>query len=263
MSNIPKIQPSRGVKEYETKQSKYDMVPKLPMRSIILGPSGSGKTILLQNMVLDLYRDCFSRIYIFSPSINVDATWAPVKEYIAKAMNVKSQNDKDKIIDKDPIYFDHYDPQDLIKIISTQHKVTEFMKKQGYKKLYQILVIVDDFADEPSFARHSKLLHSLYTRGRHNSISTITATQAFTSLSTLIRKNATELFIYRLRNYRDLETFIEEVSAIYPKKVLMELYNIATSEPYSFLYVDLRAKDKNDMFYMNFNRKLTLDEDSD
>jgi len=31
-------------------------------------------------------------------------------------------------------------------------------------------------------------LHSLYTRGRHNSISTITATQAFTALSTLIRK---------------------------------------------------------------------------
>jgi hypothetical protein len=40
----------------------------------------------------------------------------------------------------------------------------------------------------------------------------------------------------------------------------MELYNIATSEPYSFLYVDLRAKDKNDMFYMNFDRKLTLED---
>ena len=67
------------------------------------------------------------------------------------------------------------------------------MKKQNYKKLYQILVIVDDFADEASFSRHSKLLHSLYTRGRHNSISTITATQAFTALSTLIRRTATEL----------------------------------------------------------------------
>ena len=100
------------------------------------------------------------------------------------------------------------------------------MKKQ--KKLYQILAIA---------------------RGRHNSISTITATQAFTSLSTLIRKSANELFIYRLRNYRDLETFIEEVSAMYPKKTLTEIYNIATSEPYSFLYVNLRAKDKNDMLY--------------
>ena len=69
------------------------------------------------------------------------------------------------------------------------------MKKQNYKTLYQILVIVDDFADEAGARRHSQLLHSLYTRGRHTSISTITATQAFTALSTLIRKNATELYI--------------------------------------------------------------------
>ena len=81
--NIPQIKPIK-VTEYETKQSKYEMVPSLPVRSIILGPSGSGKTILLQNMVLDIYRDCFSRIYIFSPSINVDSTWLPVKKYIEK-----------------------------------------------------------------------------------------------------------------------------------------------------------------------------------
>ena len=126
MQNIPKIHPIK-VKEYENKQSKYEMVPKLPVRSIILGPSGSGKTILLQNMVLDIYRDCFSRIYIFSPSINVDSTWIPVKEYIEKQMKVKSSKE-------DPIYFDHYDPADLIKIIATQPKVTDYMEKQNYKK---------------------------------------------------------------------------------------------------------------------------------
>ncbi len=41
--------------EYETKQSKYSMVPSLPMRSIVLGPSGSDKTILLPNKVLKLH----------------------------------------------------------------------------------------------------------------------------------------------------------------------------------------------------------------
>ena len=58
------------------------------MRSIVLGPSGSGKTILLQNMILDIYDKCFSRIYIFSPSINVDyQTWEPVKKSINKEIN--------------------------------------------------------------------------------------------------------------------------------------------------------------------------------
>ena len=60
------------------------MVPKIPFRSVILGPSGSGKTILLQNMILDIHKNCFSRIYIFSPSIDVDSTWLPVKEYIER-----------------------------------------------------------------------------------------------------------------------------------------------------------------------------------
>jgi hypothetical protein len=43
-STAPQIAPI-SLKEYETRQSKYEMVPRLPMRSIVLGPSGSGKTI--------------------------------------------------------------------------------------------------------------------------------------------------------------------------------------------------------------------------
>ena len=54
------------------------------MRSVILGPSGSGKTIPLHNMILDIDNNCFSRIYTFSPSIDVDATWRPVKKYIGE-----------------------------------------------------------------------------------------------------------------------------------------------------------------------------------
>ena len=67
--------------EYECKQSRYgEHVPKLPMRSMILAPSGSGKTVLLQNMILDIYRGCFNIIYRFSPSIDIDHTWRPVKD---------------------------------------------------------------------------------------------------------------------------------------------------------------------------------------
>ena len=53
-NKIPQIQTIK-LREYETTQSNYEMVPKIPFRSIVLGPSGSGKTILLQNMLLDIY----------------------------------------------------------------------------------------------------------------------------------------------------------------------------------------------------------------
>ena len=81
MSEKIDIKPIR-TKEYIVKQSKYEVCGKLPIRSVILGPSGSGKTVLLQNMILNLYKDCFERIYIFSPSVNHDQTWEPVKSYI-------------------------------------------------------------------------------------------------------------------------------------------------------------------------------------
>ena len=103
--NAPIIKP-RDSKTFESKQSKYDQCGRLPMRSVVLGPSGSGKTILLQNMILDIYRGCFERIYIMSPSIDVDTTWDPVKKYIEKVMKVKHTKEE-------PIYFDQYDPEAL------------------------------------------------------------------------------------------------------------------------------------------------------
>ena len=209
--SYPKIEPIK-LKDYTSKQSKYSQCAKLPMRSIVLGPSGSGKTILLQNMILDIYAGCFEKIYTFSPSVNLDHTWQPVREYIKDKLKIK---DDDK---EDPIYYDEYVPEELLKIIETQTKVTNYMKKEGKKKMFQILIIVDDFADCQSFSRNSKLLHSLYTRGRHALISTITATQVLVALSPVTRKNATELYVYTLRNYRDLESLTEELSALSPKQ---------------------------------------------
>ena len=53
MNNTPTIKPIE-VKEYTSKQSKYEVVGKLPLRDIILGPSGAGKGILIANMTLDI-----------------------------------------------------------------------------------------------------------------------------------------------------------------------------------------------------------------
>ena len=70
-------------KEHTCKQGHYgDIVPKSLMRSMLVGLSRSGKTVLLTNMILGMYKGCFSRIYIWSPSIDVDNTWEPVEGYI-------------------------------------------------------------------------------------------------------------------------------------------------------------------------------------
>ena len=46
--------------------------------------------------------------------------------------------------------------------------------------------------------------------------------------------------------------------SVMDKKTLLKVYQETTKEPYSFLYVKLTAKTIEDMFYSNFNKKVTF-----
>ena len=243
-----------GHTDFTCRQSKHNHVPTIPLRMILLAPSGAGKTVLLSNLILNIYRDAFERIFVFSPSVDLDHVWKAVKKYQEDHMKAKES-------DKEKLYYDHYDPEELEKIISTQNKVVKHLKAGGKKKLFSILIVIDDFADEPAFTRQSKLLHSLFTRGRHNSISTIVSTQKFASIHPTIRVNATALIVYRLRNAKELESFVDEVSGLITKKDLIEIYKQATAEEYSFLYVNLVAKTIKDMFYKTFKCNIQLEDE--
>ena len=72
--------------------------------------------------------------------------------------------------ENEQIYYEEYDPVALKKIIETQHKVIDFQKKSKQKGICSILIVVDDFADDPKFVRYSNFPHGLFTRGRHSAI---------------------------------------------------------------------------------------------
>ena len=197
----PTVKPV-NVKEYEFKQSNYDVAPRLPFSQIITGPSGSGKGILLQSKILDISRNVFERIYVWPPSISVDSNWTPVKKYIQDELKVD--------LEKEKCFFDEYIREQLEEVIKQQHKVIEYQQKNDHKKLFSILIIVDDFADSKSFSCNSPLLNQLYVRGRHNGCCIITATQKLNALSPILRVNSLQLFFFRLRNYKEIETMVEE-----------------------------------------------------
>ena len=96
-NNYPKVEAVK-TKEFTSKQSQYEIAGRLPIRSVILGPSGSGKTTLLVSKILDIYRGCFNRIYIFSPSIHVDFAWKPVIDHIEKDFKIYLEKKTDYLI---------------------------------------------------------------------------------------------------------------------------------------------------------------------
>ncbi len=43
-----------------------------------------------------------------------------------------------------------------------------------------------------------------------------------------------------------------------PRKELVELYQMATKDPYSFLYINLVAPKLDDTFFITFTKKITF-----
>ncbi len=115
---------------------------------------------------------------MWSPSVNVDQTRSVVKQYQKDALRVDDRKEK--------LYFDTYEAAALEHVIETQRQATLKFKERKQTKLSSILIIVDDFADEANFTRHSKLLHSLFTRGRHSAASTSVASQKINAISQII-----------------------------------------------------------------------------
>ena len=171
--------------------SKTSLGPLAPCTGIFLGPSKSGKTLALISLILEQYRSVFERIYVFSLSVNIDDGWIPVKKYIAEDLGVNTEREQ--------AYWDEWDEPALRRIIQQQRKITEASKKLEMKKLHQVLIIIDDFAD------------TLFVRGRHMQISTWVSSQKLRLISAAVRVNMQFLCCWRLRN---LDAVFEELSAL-------------------------------------------------
>ena len=119
------------------------------------------------------------------------------RPFIMTLPSLKSRNFKKKI-------------KELEEIINTQRKIIHHMKEQKMKKLHSILIIVDDFADDPKFVRYTKFLHGLSTRGRHDAISFCLSVQKYRVLAPIIRLNSSSLCTFKLKNVSELISIIEE-----------------------------------------------------
>ena len=98
-------------------------------------------------------------------------------------------------------------------------------------------------------------MNSLAIRGRHANISFWCASQRPTLLSTVLRTQATSLFVFRQRSVRDITQFIEEYSDVVDKKALEAMYNYATSKPEGFMMVDL-MRPVEEICYANLDKRM-------
>jgi hypothetical protein len=106
-----------------------------------------------------------------------------------------------------------------------------------------VLLILDDINDS------GNLLNELAFMGRHHKVSFIITAQSYTSIQRPIRINTSAIIAFNLKNKREEEAFLDEQNIW---ENIRDLYMIATSPKYGFLYLNKETGNA----YSNFERLL-------
>jgi hypothetical protein len=210
-----------------------------------------GKPTTLVSLLVGPYRRVFDAVHVFSPSVDIDSAWDPVREF-AKEL-------------KESSFHPEWDEPALLEILAKQKGLVKEKKTaQSTKPLPQALVIIDDFADRYDVMKSAgNVLTTLFIRGRHFGCSCWTSSQKDTAVSTVARVNCKFYCAWRLRDAKEALSLFEELSAIYPIATLHEMYEAAVSdEPHSWWYIDLVAKEKARMFFIRFEHRQIVEEAS-
>ena len=73
------------------------------------------------------------------------------------------------------------------------------------------------------------------------------------------------MLVWHLRNKKELlDSLLYELSALFPLSVLYEMYEEAINDQdFSFWFIDLTAKKKEDMMFVRFEKKMVVDTNDD
>ena len=232
MSSELKIHDMGGKRENHP--LKHSFLPSLPMRMLIVAPSNSGKSNLLKNMLLRPefgYRDYFT-----DPKTNA-------LNYFVFSRTLGADHTLDSLVDQLPKFHAYREWDDTI--------IRDIMEYSRSKTDRGVLLILDDMiTDANAFNKRSgNLLNELAFMGRHHKVSFIITAQSYTSIQRPIRINTSAIIAFNLKNKREEEAFLDEQNMW---ENIRDLYTIATSPKYGFLYLNKETGNA----YSNFERLL-------
>lgn len=196
-----------------------DIFPNKPFNMALIGPKGCGKSSLLLNLLIKkgspLYKR-FNLIFLISPTCAKDEKMHQLMDDIGQ----------DQI-------FEELTPDVLEHIINT----INFHKENYNRKNPEYCIIYDDCIHFLKQKNNNKKLSELFTQNRHYKLSNIILLQKWSGyMPTIIRCNLDCLAIYKLQSKKEEENVIEELNG--NEDELKLLYQIATDEPFSFLFIN-------------------------
>jgi len=225
---MPRILQVKSKTEYgENFKHLKNPLLKPPFLGVFNGSVRTGKSTILMNLIYnnEFYHNLFDKIIFISPTINNDLTLKHCSE------------------DEDIIKIsDNLDELDVIMKTILETKEEDEEEKEKY-----YLIVLDDCL---GYIKPRSYVTFLCTRYRQFKLSLIFTAQSFRSIPNVIRTNATFYLLFKTTNKKEFAKYEEEFSGLF--EYFKDYYDIATKEPYNFLYLDLR----NVKAYHNFEMEL-------
>ena len=231
---VTEIKPTKQSALKKRKRFKCDeLLPQPPFLLLMAAPRYSGKTNLLINLLInkEMYCHKFDEIFIWSKSYHNDPKWSHVqfdKEYSQKHI------------------FHTYSE-------AKAQQLFESIQERSKSSHVETLFIFDDMmGDDILKAGRIQMLDRIAATGRHFDLSAIIIFQKFKKFSPTVRENATNVIVFEQKNSTAIEQLAEEYKGDMTKQDFLQVYQIATQEPFSFLHINLQAP-QSDRFRKNWN----------
>jgi GTPase SAR1 family protein len=219
-----------------------------PFTLLLVAPKGSGKSTTILRLIYGakrkgkktkhsnthhkFYRNHFDKIFVFSPTWELDPKCARCKI------------PDDQIFDDPELYEDT-----ITEIIKGQEAD---IKAEGKDDADEILMIFSDLAGTKLFSSAKNIMNKLSFNSRHFKISLIIDTQSLRQINPAFRENLSGIMLFAgISNRKELQKVIEEYLGQYTEKQAMEILDyVFKDNRFGFLYIDLLKK----RFFKNFNR---------
>ena len=118
--------------------------------------------------------------------------------------------------------------------------------KHNIDKERKILIVFDDMiADMINNKKLNSIVTELFIRGRKLNISLVFITQSYFKVPKDVRLNTTHFFITKIPNKRELQQIALNPSSDISTKDFINIKNIYTAKPYSFLVNDTTLSSDN------------------
>ena len=195
------------------------------------GSGGSGKSSLLLSLFKStkFYRKKFDNIFLFTPR--------------SSFLSVEKHPFQDH-----PKVFHELNTNILSNIYEELNELKETAINDN-TPIENSIIIIDDFANALKDHELTEYLNKMIVKARHLSVCFIFTLQSYYLLPLILRKQITNVSIFKCKNKKEWETIADEMLNMDKVKGL-QMYNYIFDAPYTHLDIDTL----NNNLYKNFNK---------